>query len=148
MESPDNQIADGRIPDEGGVVIYDGTCGFCTARAEDIRRRDRNQCLRFATWQDADLAGRFPAAADPLRNEGLGFARADGRVVIGADAVYEVCRRLPGWRCLAWLYRVPGLNILCRHAYRWVAAHRHRFGPSAPTACSSGKCRITASKDS
>ncbi|RIK66707.1 MAG: DUF393 domain-containing protein [Planctomycetota bacterium] len=129
-------------------MIYDGACGFCRARAADILRRDRNHCLRFATWQDADLAGRFPAAADLPRNEGLGFVRADGRVVIGADAVYEVYRRLPGWRWLAWLYRVPGLNTLCRRMYRWFAANRHRLGPSATTGCSDDRRRFTRTKDS
>ena len=34
----------------------------------------------------------------------------DGSIDVGADAVYQIARRLSGWKHVAWLYRVPVLK--------------------------------------
>jgi predicted DCC family thiol-disulfide oxidoreductase YuxK len=56
----------------------------------------------------------------------------DDGVHVGADAVYEIARRLPVCRWVAWIYRVPILHAVLPSAYGWVAANRGRLSGSGP----------------
>ena len=51
----------------------------------------------------------------------------DGSVSVGADAIYNIARQLKGWKYLAWMYRIPVLNTVCRASYAWIARNRYRF---------------------
>src|SRR5256886_15761155 len=48
----------------------------------------------------------------------------DSRVLAGADAVPELLRRLPGKRWLAWGFHIPGVPLLARRLYGWIARRR------------------------
>ena len=52
----------------------------------------------------------------------------DDDVHVGADAAYQIARRLPCWRRIAWLYKVPGIHWLTRAVYAWIAANRQSLG--------------------
>ena len=51
----------------------------------------------------------------------------DGRVLEGADAVPELLRRVPRWRWAAILLGAPGVRVVARRAYAWIAANRMRI---------------------
>jgi predicted DCC family thiol-disulfide oxidoreductase YuxK len=88
---------------------------------------------------DADHAIVLLAAAERDRLPGVPFIEPealdraihlvlpDGRVLVGADAVFAVLRQLPRWRWLAGMVRIPGVGLLADRLYRWIAARRHRL---------------------
>jgi len=106
------------------VIVYDGQCRFCRRRIEWIRKRDAAGLFEFTASDSPKLLVRFPSLADEELSSGLRFIDGDRNVRCGADAVYEIARRLPRWRCVAWLYCVPGLRGMARLVYARIAARR------------------------
>jgi predicted DCC family thiol-disulfide oxidoreductase YuxK len=108
-------------------LVFDDNCGYCRRQVQRLRRMDRADRFDYVPRSAPDLTQRFPQLAGADFNQGMRLVDAEGRVFVGADAVHGVLQRLPGWRRLAWLYRVPGLHALSRAVYRWIAANRHRL---------------------
>jgi predicted DCC family thiol-disulfide oxidoreductase YuxK len=94
---------------------------------ERIRALDSQGVLEYVPRDTAGLVERFPQLAAGDFNTGMRLITPDGTVYVGADSLYQVARRLRGWRRLAWLYRVPLLHALARAAYAWIARNRHRL---------------------
>ena len=113
------------------VIVYDGECRFCQGQIQRIRRWDSRDAFEYAARQTPGLAGRFPILETGDFGTGMRLIEGDGKVHVGADAVYEIARRLPVCRWLAWIYRVPILHGLMRSVYGWVAANRGRLNRSA-----------------
>jgi len=122
------------------VVVYDGDCSFCRDRIEWIRRRDAAGRLDLVPRQAPGIVERFPRLAEGDFNTGMRLIDPDGTIHVGADAVHQIARRLPRWRRLAWLYRVPGIGALSRLAYRSIAANRQSLGRS----CEDDACRAAS----
>jgi len=116
-------------------VIYDGECAFCRRSVERIRRLDRRDRFEYVPSQSPDLLARFPQLARHDLNSGMRVVLPGGTAHAGADAVYQIARRLPRTAWFAWLYRVPGARWLARRAYAWVAARRHRFALQCDDSC-------------
>ncbi len=120
------------------VVVYDGECSFCRGQIERLKRRDRRSQFEYVPRQSPELDERFPRLADDDFNSGMRLITPGGEILVGADALYHIARRLPIWGNIAWIYRLPGLNTLARLAYRWIAANRQRLGRSSlEPSCSS-----------
>ena len=126
--------------DGGETIVYDGECAFCRKQVERIRGWDRAERFAYLPRQSPDLETRFPQLAQADLASGMRLVEPDGTVLVGADAVHGIARRLPGWRYLAWLYRVPGLRWLARRAYGWIAANRYKLAGS----CDDGACDLPA----
>ena len=120
------------------VIVYDAECPFCRRQIERIRKRDRADCFEYVPRQQPGLIDRFPALARADFNTGMRLIERAGTVSVGADAVYQIARRLPYWRRWAWLYRLPGLHALAQRVYGWIAANRQRLGQS----CEDGACKL------
>ena len=109
------------------AVIYDGECGFCVSQVERIRRLAGLERFEMLPRQSPDLLTRYPALKAIETAEGMRFISAEGTPYIGADAVYQIYRRIPRFRALASLYRVPGLKSFFRLAYLIIARNRLRI---------------------
>lgn len=113
-----------------GIVLFDGTCGFCERSVRFIAAHDRAGYFRFAPAQ-------WPKAQEALAARGLTREAARSLVLIEGDQVYlrstaslRIAARLGWpWRAAAALLIVPvPLRDL---GYRAVAFLRHRLaGPS------------------
>lgn len=101
-----------------------------------MRRRDRGHCFEYVARQAPGILDRFPMLSEGDFQTGMRLVMPDRQVFVGADAVYQIAKRLRGWRLLAWLYRVPGLHRLSRAAYAWVASHRYALAGR----CDDGSC--------
>ena len=123
------------------LMIYDGTCGICSATARRMQQLDWRQRL---AWQPSQAAGLHEVA---------GLSRADTETAVwavlpsgalrrGAAAMFVALDQLlpGGLPVLSTLYRVPGLHQAADAGYRWIAANRQRI-PGAP-AC--GLDRVVA----
>ncbi|MDX1565533.1 MAG: DUF393 domain-containing protein [Phycisphaeraceae bacterium] len=123
------------------VVVYDGNCRFCLRQIERFKKRDREGFFEYVPRQREGLDERFPVLASGDFNTGLRLIDREGRCHVGAEAIYRIARRLPVYRTVAWLYRVPLLSSLFRAAYRLVAKYRNRL--AGKTSCEPGdSCRI------
>ena len=110
------------------VIVYDGECRFCLWSVGRIRRFDRNGRFEYLPRQTAGIEERFPVLSHSDFNTGLRLIHAGGQIDVGADAVYQIYRRLPPWHLFTGVYRIPGLKQLFRAGYGLVARNRHRFG--------------------
>lgn len=113
------------------LLLYDGTCGFCSNTVQFVLRHDRRGTLRFAPL-DGPTAGRVTARHPELHGVDSMVWVEPARpgvpeaVAVRSDAALRVARYLGGGWHLA---RMAGLlpRALRDRAYDWVARHRHRL---------------------
>ena len=110
------------------TIVFDGDCSFCRRWVGRIARRDRSGTFEFVTRQTEGLTERFPRLAEGDFNTGMRLITPDDAIHVGADAAYQIVRRLRYWRRIAWLYDVPGIHSLTRAVYAWIAANRESLG--------------------
>lgn len=117
----------------GGVLIYDGDCGFCTQAAKWIEARLTTP-IAVVPWQDiSDLADLGLTEADV--STAVYWVDAYGRAHRGHQAVGRVLLRTkPPLAWLGPLFIVPPTSWVAAVAYRLVAVNRHRL-PGATEAC-------------
>lgn len=127
--------SDIQLPEGNATIIYDGACRFCQNQIARIRALDRKRAFEFAPSQAPDLLVRFPQLARADLSTGMRLVEADGRVHVGADAVYQISRQLFGVRWFSWIYRIPGLRWLARLLYSWIAARRQQLGGAGDERC-------------
>ncbi len=134
---------------EEQVIVYDGECRFCQWSIRRIQRLDSLDQFEYLPRQAEGVEARFPRLAESDFNTGLRFVVDGGDIRVGADAVYEIYRRIPRFRPVAWLYRVPVLHQVFRMCYALIARNRHWFGRVAcdTEACDAPYEARSASKD-
>lgn len=120
------------------LIVYDGACGFCLKQMERIRRWDKRGVFASEPRQSPGLDERFPRLKDGDFNTGMRVILPDGGVRVGADAVYEIARRLWPAKLAAWIYRVPVLHFFCKSIYGWIAANRYKLAGQ----CETGTCGL------
>ncbi len=98
---------------------------------------DRSGSFEFVARQTEGLTERFPKLADGDFNTGMRLITPDDAIHVGADAAYQIARRLRYWRRIDWLYHVPGIHWLTRACYAWIAAH----GQSLSGKCDNNTCK-------
>jgi predicted DCC family thiol-disulfide oxidoreductase YuxK len=117
---------------DGGLLVYDGDCGFCTRSASWIARRLPPGC-RAQPWQALDLGALGLTEAEVTT--AAYWVEAEGRLRRGSDAVAAALVAAGGgWRLVGLVLRVPPVSWLARGVYRVVAGNRHRL-PGATEAC-------------
>lgn len=110
------------------TIVYDGTCSFCVEQVDRIRKMDRFERFGYLSSQDPDLPTRFPFLKEMNLEEGMRLVTKENKVYVGADAVYEIARHLPGPNLIAWLYLLPGCKQIAQLIYVWIASNRKRLG--------------------
>ncbi|HEX9692116.1 MAG TPA: DCC1-like thiol-disulfide oxidoreductase family protein [Gemmatimonadales bacterium] len=109
------------------VLLYDGTCGFCSGIVQFVLRRDRKATLKFAAL-DGDFAVRVRRAFPQLHGVDSMVWVDEGmrRVFVRSAAALQIARYLGGaWRLAAAWAIVPG--PLRDRLYDLVARHRHHL---------------------
>lgn len=109
------------------VLLYDGECGYCRDWADRLRRMDPDHSIVLLAAAERDSLPGVPFIEAAALDRAIHLVLPDGRVVQGADAVVTVLRRLPRWRWVAGVFRIPGVRPLANRAYQWIAARRHRL---------------------
>ncbi len=127
-----------QMPQPKDVVVYDGECSFCISQINTIRKLDSGRVFEYVPRQSPDLNERFSVLKGMDFEEGMRFVARDGSVAIGADAIYQIGRRLPSTSWFVWLYNLPVCHQVARAAYKWIAANRKRLGKT----CDNGLCKV------
>ena len=124
---PEAPVSDPASPEASAVVVYDGACQLCAGGVAWVARRARRGEFEFLPCQAAERRARFPWMEDRVCMEAIQLIMPDGRVLAGAAALPELMRRLRGWRWLATLLELPGVDLLAPRVYAWIARHRYRI---------------------
>ncbi len=125
------------------VIVYDGECSFCQKQVSRMQRLDAESVFEYTPRQTEGLEERFPKLAEGDFNTGMRLVRPDGRIDVGADAVYEIARRLSVWKRFAWLYRVPIFKQIARLGYGMIAKYRYKLARR----CDNSVCEVTAARE-
>jgi predicted DCC family thiol-disulfide oxidoreductase YuxK len=106
---------------DGLTVLYDGACPLCRREIGLYRDLAPTQPLEFRDISDpaaplpADLPEGLPRSELLAR---FHVQHGDGRIESGARAFISLWDRLPYWRWLARVGRLPGIAGLMEIAYR------------------------------
>ena len=110
------------------AIVYDGECRFCLWSVGRIQRVDHLDQFEYLPRQNPDAEARFPLLSASDFSTGLRLVVAEGKIHVGADSVYEIYRRIPPFKVITWLYRVPLIHTLFKACYALIARNRHLFG--------------------
>lgn len=118
---------------EGGLMLYDADCGFCSAAVDVARGPLFGTTCRAIAVQRADL-------------DALGLDRdacllamhvvdRRGGVRIGSDAFAEILlNSRPPWPVFGRAMFLPGIRAIAQACYGFLARNRHRL-PGGDSAC-------------
>ena len=96
------------------TVLYDGDCPLCRREIAVYQGLAAREPVR---WVDVSAPGTaLPDERSTLMAR-FHVQREDGSLLSGAEAFLALWARLPGWRWLAFLGRVPGAAWLMERAY-------------------------------
>ena len=115
--------------DDSPMLVYDGSCGFCSRAVQFILRHERRHDLKFVP-RDSPLGQTLRRQFHLEQVESLLWI-ADGQAAIESNAVFRAADYLGGfWRALSTLGSLvpPGLR---NWGYRWIARNRRRFSTEA-----------------
>jgi len=122
------------------TVLYDGGCPLCRreiAHVKGLAQRQGDNALCFLDISAGGDSNAAYAADRATLLERFHVQQADGSRLHGARAFVAMWSRLPGWRWLARLARLPGMLAVLEIAYRGflrvrptLQALAHRWEPS------------------
>ena len=116
------------IPTPSGAwVFYDHQCPVCRATIGRWRRVFEARRIEFAALQAPWVRERLGLAPGELPDE-MKLLTTDGRILGGSVAIAWMCRRVLWLWPLGVLMGVPGLDVVTRWVYRWVARNRYCLG--------------------
>lgn len=101
------------------TVLYDGACPLCQREIAHVRRladSRGNSGLHFLDVSDSATACAPSERAQLLAR--FHVEKPDGSRLSGAQAFVAMWERLPGWRWLARIARLPGMLLVFEGAYR------------------------------
>ncbi len=112
------------------TILYDGTCRFCVAQAQRLKRLAGRDVHAESAYAEG-VRERFPMLPPPGPDGKIGelkFVDDQGHLFGGAEAIARIL--MTGRPPLSWaarLYFVPGLRQASHSAYRAVARRRDRL---------------------
>jgi predicted DCC family thiol-disulfide oxidoreductase YuxK len=113
------------------TAFYDGDCPVCRIEVRHYQSigGPAVEWVNVCERTDAELA---VISDGKTRSDLLGamHVRDGAQWAIGVDAFPALWARMPGWRRLTWLFRIPGFRPVAGLAYRvflaWQRWHRAR----------------------
>ncbi len=118
------------------TLLYDETCGFCTAIVQWVSRQERGNRVKVMPCQFALLTKKFNVTEQQCLSS-IQLNQPDGSVLTKGQAVAKVLSLL--WDN-AWptrLAKVPGFRQVLDLGYTFIAVNRHRL-PGIKQMCAAG----------
>ena len=104
------------------TLVYDADCAFCNRCVRWMERR-LPRLPEIVGFQFADLDALGVTRESCER--AVQWVPPTGPTLEGADAIAKTLQYAGGvWRFVGRLMLLPGLRVLARLGYRWVANHR------------------------
>jgi predicted DCC family thiol-disulfide oxidoreductase YuxK len=117
-------IAPKPCPPQKVLLLYDGECPFCRAKAASWEGTSRGNVQILPIQSGAGEGYGFPATRSP---QSVVLIEMSGEIFTGAGAVFRLAsiRGNGAGALLWWLYRrVGAFRLLAEWGYRLVARHR------------------------
>ena len=112
-------------PSRQGTVVFDGECSFCCGAMNYSQEKDTDGNLTFVAYQLVNLNQVSPGLTNQMAKQTLYFIRDDGTRFQGAQAVFEILRRLPGlWGLFGSVMSLPFVRTIPEPFYRVFASKR------------------------
>jgi predicted DCC family thiol-disulfide oxidoreductase YuxK len=109
-----------------GKVLYDGACPRCRASMAFITAGDPDHVVEPIDLTAMDVATIHPGLTKDECLKAMHLVRRDGRVQVGYDAVMTLLAWTPLSKPIALVRFVPGISIVGRRVYNWIASTRPR----------------------
>lgn len=121
------------------VVLYDGHCNFCRASVTKLLWWDCQGKLAYLSLHDPEVKRRWPDISHDRLMQEMCIVDRQGQRHWGPYAFRYLSGRLRRLWWAAPLLYFPGVMIIGKPVYRWIARNRYRI--SAAT-CDSGACSL------
>ena len=109
------------------TLLFDGTCRFCTAQAERLRRMSRGRVEVISAYAPG-VRERFPMVPQEGVMGEIKLVDTDGRLLGGAAAIARTLEHGGGpLGLIARLYRVWPVRPIADAVYRVIARNRYRI---------------------
>ncbi len=118
-----------------GRVLYDGACPRCRASMAFITAGDPDRVVEPIDLTTVDVAAVHHGLTRDECLKAMHLVRRDGRVEVGYDAVMTLLAWTPLSKPMALVRFVPGMSIVGRRVYNWVASTRPRDGECTDETC-------------
>ena len=126
-------------------VYYDGLCHLCSREIEHYRRLPVSEPIDFVDIMDPQ----FDPVAESLEPEEirrqLHSRDESGRLFVGVATFLEIWKRIPRYRGLYLLARLPVAHQLLE-AFYFLFVRIRPWLPRKQGACANGHCEITTRK--
>ena len=119
----------------GGKVLYDGACPRCRGSMAFITAGDPDHVVEPIDLTAVDVATVHPGLTREECLKAMHLVRRDGRVEVGYDAVMRLLAWTPLSKPFALVRFVPGVSVVGRRVYRWIASTRPRDGECTDEVC-------------
>jgi predicted DCC family thiol-disulfide oxidoreductase YuxK len=126
------------------VLLYDGSCRFCTAQSQNLIALARRGVVEAVDFQQPGVLARFPGISHEACMQAMHLVSPDGRIYKGFEAAVRAVATRPVLGTIAYLYYLPGLRHVIDWLYAFVAGRRYRlFGGNAVNSnCDGGTCKL------
>jgi predicted DCC family thiol-disulfide oxidoreductase YuxK len=118
---------------QGIVLLFDGSCHFCTACAELLRLLDWRHGLHCLPFQEPDVPQSYGLTVAQCEQAAWAIS-VDGHVYRGAQAVSAALDTIVPFPFFLSLYRFPAIKQMEDKVYTWVTNNR-RFFPGIRPYC-------------
>lgn len=118
-----------------GRVLYDGACPRCRASMALLGAADPDHVIEPVDLTAVNVSSIHPSLTKDACLQAMHLVHADGKVLVGYDAVITLGRWCPLFFPLALVGSIPGVTQLGRRAYNALAASRPRDEPCTDEAC-------------
>jgi predicted DCC family thiol-disulfide oxidoreductase YuxK len=115
------------------VLLFDGSCHFCTACAELLRVLDWRHGLQCLPFQAPDVRQSYGLTVAQCEQTAWAIS-ANGHVYRGAQAVSAALDAIVLLPFFLFLSQLPGIKQIEDKVYAWVAKNR-RFFPGIRPYC-------------
>jgi predicted DCC family thiol-disulfide oxidoreductase YuxK len=113
------------------LIIFDGSCDFCTATVQTIQRCDWRDIFRFAPFQQSGLPEQHGLTIAQCE-QAVWIVMPDGHKFAGAHAVSSILDAILILPLFSTLYQLPPLAHIADALYAWVARNRSHFPGVTP----------------
>ena len=115
------------MKDEAKVkVFYDGGCGICSREIAYYQKIANPEILE---WIDIDNNPSYLDDIGISRSQALKILHVQetsGDLKLGIDAFTSIWSKLPGWKYLSTIVKMPGINASARFLYNIFSEYRFR----------------------